>query len=390
MRGVQAALAGLGLYTGVPDADYGDGTAAAVASFQRDQGLAADAVLGPSTAEALARALDEFAVTEAAAAARGLDEAVRARRLPAGEARRYRSILAAAREDLERLPLDARGYLAIVLGHVSAQAADYDRPRALSLFGMLEENRQRLASGPLPARPRDVVGDDGVVYRFFPAHGFQVHPLASFARLNGLAKGGRRAATERLAKAVVARAVPSSGMLTWEYYFPFGGPPRWTSGLAQGVGAQALARAGVRLDERELLDAARRAFRVVPASLSRSLAGGTWIREYSYSDMAILNAQLQTLVSLGEYVRITGDAEGRAVVEGLAHATRALLTRFDTGCWSVYALDGNNATPGYHSYHISLLNKLGDQTGESLWLTTAERWAAFRQASPGGVAGACT
>jgi D-glucuronyl C5-epimerase C-terminus len=314
---------------------------------------------------------------------------VRAGRVPVEEARRYRSILGAVREDLDRLPLATRGYLAIVLSRVSAHAADYDRPRALSLFEMLQANRRRLASGSLPSHPRDVVGEDGVVYRFFPAHGFQVHPLASFVRLNGLAKRGRRTETGRLAKALLARAVPTSGTLTWEYYFPYGGPPRWTSALAQGVGAQALARAGVRLDDHELLAAARRAFRAVPRSLSRSLAGGLWVREYSYSDIAILNAQLQTLVSLGEYAKLTGDPEGRAVVEDLANASRALLSRFDTGCWSLYALDGNNATPGYHSYHISLLDKLGDQTGESLWHTTAERWAAFQQASPGGVAGAC-
>jgi len=54
----------------------------------------------------------------------------------------------------------------------------------------------------------------------------------NFARLNGLAATGRRAEVRRLADALLARATPTAGGRAWEYYFPFGGPSRWTSALA--------------------------------------------------------------------------------------------------------------------------------------------------------------
>ena len=89
----------------------------------------------------------------------------------------------------------------------------------------------------------------------------------------------------------------------------------------------------------------------------------------------ILNAQLQTLLSLSRYAETTGDLEARAFAGDLETASRALLPRFDAGCWSLYSLGGGNASPHYHAYHVSLLEQLAAKTGEPPWAEVARRWA---------------
>jgi hypothetical protein len=228
----------------------------------------------------------------------------------------------------------------------------------------------------LSERPRDIADADGVAYRFSREHGFQFHPIASFARLNKLAANEKRAEVARLSSALVARAVPVGNALTWEYYFPFGGPTRWTSGFAQAVAAQAFARAAKLTGDDDLLSSARAAHLAIPGELSMQIGGGLWIREYGFSDSPILNAQLQSVVSLRNYVELTGDADARALVAELETASRNLLNRFDTGCWSLYALGGSPASLDYHTYHVSLLNQLA--RGEpGLWQETAARWEGY-------------
>ena len=202
---------------------------------------------------------------------------------------------------------------------MAAHADVYDPSRALALFGMLTANVAHFAENPVPLPPADMTGEDGVVYRWFAAHGFQFHPLANFATLNGHAKNQRREEAGQLAKAMVARGVREGRTLTWEYYFPFAGPGRWTSALAQAAGAQALARTGALLEDDALLAGAGATYREIARDLSQSLGGGTWVKEYSYSDMAVLNAQLQSIVSLAEYARITKDAEAQRYVEQPQH-----------------------------------------------------------------------
>ncbi|MGH2996190.1 MAG: D-glucuronyl C5-epimerase family protein [Gaiellaceae bacterium] len=379
VRGLQAALGLMGLVSSPPDGFFGKGTRDALGSFQAARGLAADGVAGPATSGALAAALAEIAKAEAATAEQGLADALDAGLLSPQATEQHRKGLGDALAGLEALPLARRAYVVVVLRDVASHASTYDGPRALALFTMLEANARYLRGHPLPRKPIDVEGADGVVYRFFPAHGFQFHPLANFVRLNGYAAQRRRQETARLAQALVARGIPAGDALTWEYFFPFGGPSRWTSGFAQATAAQALARSGKLLGDEKLRAQAKAAFREIPATLTRELGGGLWIREYGFSDSAILNAQLQSLVAVSEYAETTGDAWARMVAAELSQAAQALLPRFDTGCWSLYALDGNPASPGYHSYHVRLLRKLARGTDEVVWRETAARWEQYRR-----------
>jgi peptidoglycan hydrolase-like protein with peptidoglycan-binding domain len=388
VRDLQTALTALGFYELGADGTFGPGTGAAVAAFQSARGLEADGVAGPLTADALVDLAAERATVDAQAAEAGLATALQADRLPAGDAARYRTVLADSLSVLRRLPPGRAATVGLVLHDVAANAAIYDQPRGLALFAMLEANVRHLAEHALPASKRDIMGEDGVFYRYYLAHGFQFHPLANFAHLNQLVRTGARAEVRRLATALAARGVRVGKRTTWEYYFPFGGPPSWTSGFAQATGAQALARAGALLGDSRISAQARAAFRAIPAEFTMELGGGLWIREYSQGDMAILNAQLQSLLSISDYAEITGDAAAVDVAASMATAARALLPRFDTGCWSRYSLDGSDASLGYHTYHVSLLKQLANKTGDPVWAGAATRWDGYLGAGQ-PAAGSC-
>ena len=379
VRDLQQALAALGFYSSPPDGDFGDGTAGAVGAFQGENGLLADGIVGATTTAALHEAVAGRAEVDAGSAEEGLAAAVEAGRLDAEAADRHRKTLAAELAAVDALGPGRASLVAAVLRDVAAHADVYDRPRALALFGMLAANVRHLQRKPAPAEPADIEDGDEVVYRFFRGPGFQFHPLANFVRLNAWARDGEREKAAKLAAAMVARGIPSGDALTWEYFFPFGGPSRWTSGLAQAAGAQALARASVLLEDASFRRSARAAYRMLPRELSRPLASGIWVREYGFSDNAILNAQLQSIVSLLEYVELTDDAGARAFVQRMLAAARELLPQFDTGCWSLYSLDGSNASATYHAYHVRLLRRLAALDGDPLWRQTADRWADYQR-----------
>lgn len=380
---LQQALGALGLYSQPIDGAFGDSTGAAVLAFQRDHGLVADGIVGPTTVQALVGALSEGAKSDAAAAENALAAAAAAGRISHASADHYRSLVNAAVARLDTLPPGRVAVLALVFHAVAAIAPDYDEPRALTVFSMLKTNADYLAKHRLSVGQADIEDANGVVYRYFPEHGFQFHPIADFARLNKLAAAGKREEVRRLAAALVARGEGSGKALVWEYYFAFGGPPRWASGFAQAIAAQALARSAQLLDDPELEERAHAAYLALSQGLWRELGGGLWVREYGFSDMAILNAQLQSLVSLYEYVKISGDTAAQAGVAKLAAATKALLPQFDTGCWSRYSLGGSPASLHYHTYHVRLLKELAAGTGDPLWATTAARWDGYlRSGSP--------
>jgi hypothetical protein len=305
----------------------------------------------------------------------GLASAVAAGRLSGASAAEHRATLAAAARTIGRVPYERATVLSSVLHDVAVQSSVYNEPRALALFGMLAANTRYLAR-------RDVVSDhqaigdvDGIVYRYYEGHGFQFQPLASFTRLNRFVSLERADRAAGLAHALLVRAVPRRDARYWEYYFPFQGPSRWVSGFVQAVAAQALARAELLLADPLLAVEARGAFRAIQPSLVLRLGGGAWIQEYGYDDVAVLNAQLQTLVSLSGYAAIADSTEAHRLVAQLDRAARTLLPQFDLGCWSRYALGGAAASAHYHAYHVELLRRLAAARPAPIWRKTAVRWS---------------
>lgn len=299
----------------------------------------------------------------------GLERAVEAGRLSPDLARRYGAELDRA----ERLARRSASF-ARVLSLVASHAPRFDEPRTRVLFSTLAVNATRLGSGQ-----RDVEDAEGVVYRRFGSYGYQFHPLANFARLNGRVASGRLDAAARLGSALLERAVPAPGAgLVWEYLFPYGGAAPWVSGMAQAVAAQSLARVGQGLGEPVFADAARGAFAAIPGRLTHPLPEGPWVRLYSFNRLAVLNAQLQTVLSLGDYAALSGDAAAAALGNRMAVAAAAALPRFDTGAWSLYALGGREAQVGYHDYVVSLLKRLAAKRPEEpVWSEAATRFELY-------------
>jgi D-glucuronyl C5-epimerase C-terminus/PKD domain len=231
-----------------------------------------------------------------------------------------------------------------------------------------------VAPHPAPGSPEWNAGRP--VLRYYPGLGHRFQPLLSFAALNRHVSQRRAGAARLLATALLARGVRSGDALYWEYDFSFqGGPVPWRSGFAQAVAAQALARAGVMLRDQSLRVAAAASFRGLRQTLLMPLAGGSWVREYGFTHQVILNAQLQSILSVQSYAAVAKSAAARRVVRDLVVAARRLLPRFDMGCWARYELGGAAAAVHYQTYHVELLRRLAATHAEPIWRRTYSRWS---------------
>ncbi|HVS85719.1 MAG TPA: D-glucuronyl C5-epimerase family protein [Gaiellaceae bacterium] len=320
--------------------------------------------------------------SSAALARKGIARAHATGWLKTPQARLYRGDVYLALQGVRHLPRGRGAILESQLSQVSAVWQSYIAPRALAVFSQLRENRDYLRAHPEPTHATDVTGPDGVVYRWFAGKGFEFHPLANFGKLNTLVAQKNTEATRELADALVARAVPRAGTLRWEYAFPYGGGAPWTSGLAQAVAAQSLARASVLLDDPSLLAAARKAYLAVAGSLSVPTSAGPWVRLYSWSRGLVLNAQLQTVLSLRSYATLAGDTQAQAFADRMLTAAQQLFGRFDTGDWSLYELGGRYASTSYQEFVTDLLAKLADATDDPFWQAAATRFVNYTYEAP--------
>lgn len=308
---------------------------------------------------------------------RGISHALAQHWLKPKDAVRYRRDVAWALRDESSLPKLRARVISAQLAQLTTLWDSYTSPRALALFTQLEQNLRYFETHRIPAKRVDVTDGEGVVYRWFPYKGLEFHPLASFSALANAASSHDTEATRALADALLARAVPRGRRLIWEYSFPYGaGRPPWASGMAEALAAQSLARAGALLGDRSLTIAAARAYDAVPWLLSNTPAG-PWIRLYGFDREIILNAQLQTIVSLNEYARTTGNASAAALARRLDAAAKKLFPRFDTGDWSLYSLGGDHAPLGYEQYVTDLLSRLAAQTQDPYWTDAAQRFKHY-------------
>jgi D-glucuronyl C5-epimerase C-terminus len=315
--------------------------------------------------------------TDLALINKGIDRAVALNRINGAEAADFRNEANAAGNVLPKLPSSRNRNLAAVVHQVAGFWKGYDSARGLALFGMLGFNTRWFASHWDQKAGKDVVDPtDGVWYRAFPGIGFQFHPLENFGKLNNFVAQKNSTRAQQLAESLLDRSVVRSGGLAWEYYFRFeGGRPPWISGMAQAVAAQALSGAGTLLADPTLTSASQRVYKTVP-SLTRSVPAGPWIRLYAFNNETVLNAQLQTIVSLQDYATRTGDPAATNLVSQLLTSAIAMLPRFDTGYWSLYSLGGLEAPLDYHQYVVRLLGILSRRTQDPTLTTYAQRFSA--------------
>jgi hypothetical protein len=217
---------------------------------------------------------------------------------------------------------------------------------------------------------------NGIVYRSYAAAGYRFNPLLSFANLNRDVTSGDRTGARALAAALLPHAQRRGAVLLWPYDFSFGGGrPGWTSGFTQVVAAQALARAARLLHDPHLMGAAAASFRALGRGLVLPIeGGGLWIREYGFSHQVILNAQLQSILSLESYASAARSPAAAVLAGRLERTTLRLLPRFDLGCWARYELGGSAADGHYQAYHVELLRRLSATHPSPRWRETYLRW----------------
>jgi hypothetical protein len=335
--------------------------------------LAAGAPAGPAPLPAQKAALKAI---QRAAASHAVDPATAAA---------ARSEVARAARLVRDLPSGRREHVAVALAELASFSGRLTQPRAVAVVGELKMNNAYFAKHYAPAPRTDVTDDDGVVYRYFAGRALEFHPLANFGALNARVAAGDTDGAQRLAAALVARGVyQPGGGIAWEYPFPFGGGRAgWTSGMAQAVAAQALARTAelVPEDAAVLNRTATAAYRAIPRHLLTSVAAGPWIKLYSYGSLVVLNAQLQAVVSLQSYAEVAEDEEAAALAERLRRAAAATLSRFDSGYWSYYALPGDWSPLDYQQYVVQLLNRLA--SSDDRFAAAASRFAAYSKQPPG-------
>jgi hypothetical protein len=105
------------------------------------------------------------------------------------------------------------------------------------------------------------------------------------------------------------------------------------------------------------------------------------VRLYSKTSAPVLNAQLQSAVSLTRYAGLTGDTAAADYAARLLQAAKTMLPQYDTGHWSRYA-PGVDATLEYHDYVIDLLKLVRPLNDDPVWTDMLKRFQLYETQPP--------
>ena len=312
--------------------------------------------------------------------------------------RRYRAAHAGARKAAAGLP-GARGVeQRAVLANVEALAAGLrlTPSRLPAVFLTLRRNTRTWTQAPLPAAgDRRTFGRSPAVFQYVPGQGMQLHPLATWGRLNaGLHRCVRPGATcarralRRQVDAAARLASDRGGFPAWEYQYRYAqGTPPWLSGMAQATAVQALARAARALDRRRyarLARAALGAFRTPPPDgVAVPAAGGARYVMYSFApSMQILNGELQAVNGLRTAATLVDSPLAARLARRGDAAARRTVAGFDTGAWSLYSAGGAEASLSYHQLTTGFLGDLCRWTGRPEYCGAERRFARYEREPP--------
>src|SRR3954468_12756670 len=318
--------------------------------------------------------------------------------LPASQGTLYRSVLAKARTVRDELRGVRRREMASALriaGQI-AKRGDLTTARMPAVFLTLERNAEWWAVNgppapgspgengargrrckPLPARARAArVSFPGseLVFQYYRGLGLQLQMNGTWGKANALLGSTNPLFVARgaaLVNELLPLGVLRSGVLAWEYEFPiFGGRPPWISALSQATAVRALTRAAAKLGRPDLLAvaaAAAAAFRARPPAGVRVLLGGgmAWYVLYSFAPrQRVLNAHLDALAALFDYVTASNDPGARAAYAAGLRAAHRRIHTFDTGVWSKYANPGPLADLNYHVLNTTLSGEVCKRSGD--------------------------
>jgi hypothetical protein len=260
--------------------------------------------------------------------------------------------------------------------------------RLAPLFLTVERNRQWWTNGSLLSNGQRVsFAGSQLVFQNYTGQGIQLQVLGSFGKANGLWSAREDEDLRDLLDELIPLAADRGGILTWEYYFRFGGgSPPWASGMAQGTAVQALGRAADRLAEPAYRDAAVRALGLFetppPVGVRVDEAAGPHYLLYSFDpDMRVINGFLQAVIGLHDFAKASGDARAQALFEQGDAEARREVPLFDTGVWSLYSLD-RESDLGYHRLVRDFLERLCERTAADVYCATAQRFTGYLDVPP--------
>jgi hypothetical protein len=280
--------------------------------------------------------------------------------------------------------------LAAVIDNADAMAtANTLTPSRLpAVVATLDANTQWWTTGALLSNGARVsIGSSPVIWQYYAGQGIQLQMLANFGKANALWQSKSRTTLRKLVDELAPLAADRGGWPAFEYYFKFGtGKPPWTSSISQGTAVQALGRAGQLLGDPALTDLGWRAMGAFeqppPAGVRQDGDGGPFYLIYSYAPtLRVINAHLQAVGGLFDFAAITGDGRAQALWQQGDAAAQAVLSRYDTGLWSLYD-ENREADLSYHKLTTTFLQNLCKRTSAVPYCDTATRFKSYLKAVP--------
>jgi hypothetical protein len=301
------------------------------------------------------------------------------------EARRVRKrVSGAARRDLT---------FTIKTAEALARANRLTGERVDPVFLILKRNAYWFGKGYAPAAygARRRFGSSRIYFQYFPGAGWQIHPLANFAKLNAVwsDKSARaRRALKAYADELIGIGVTRENFLTWEYYFKWeSGRPPWISSISQGTAVQSLARSGNSLNDAALTDAAKRALGAfetgAPVGVRTNVDGGAHYLIYPQKRRyLVLNAFIQSLIGLNDYYEHSGDKKGLELRNDGLRAAKVETRKSDTGAWSLYNVGGPESDLSYHKLLRDFLGNICDRIDSDVFCDTRNRFTSYLTQKP--------
>ncbi|MDA0163424.1 D-glucuronyl C5-epimerase family protein [Solirubrobacter ginsenosidimutans] len=289
--------------------------------------------------------------------------------------------------------------LAYVIATIRTLAAAHmltvDRLRPT--FLILRTNTHFWATAPMPAAGFRTSPDaDPAVFQYYPGHGLQLQPLASWGRANAIAGAclaALRSHTKRdrcrpgaMAKSLdrlSALGAQRSGYLAFEYYFAYGtGSPPWVSGMTQATAIQALSRGyramGKERWRRAALSALGAFEKGPPNGISVRAPGGHHYLLYSFAPgHLVFNGGLQAVIGLRDAAALLHSKRAEKLFATGERATRREVAEYDTGAWSLYSEHGAEATLNYHSLIAGFLANLCDRVHRRVYCSAGKRFKRY-------------
>jgi hypothetical protein len=173
----------------------------------------------------------------------------------------------------------------------------------------------------------------------------------------------------------------------WEYEFPWtsGGisvSAPWISGMGQASSMVVFIECFVRTADPLWRDRAMTAFHslLVPwdqgGVLLPDTSEGYWFEEF-HPIVQVWNGAAEALIQVGYLRDVTHDPEVDRVYQQGLKAMKFYTPFYDTGSWTLYSRTQGLNTRFYHGFHVRLADALFAQSGDSFFMTTADRWRAY-------------